>query len=242
MSAQLVERAADYSAGGDEFKSMDDLDPSTGDGHRVVYDRECPFELRLKELEDETPEIGTLEAIKVKLLVLEKDNGLESIKIELSSENDLFFYYMHVADEDSFRLIQEHQKLMIDFEEYPNVLIKMLNNCIKEPHKHLAVFVMTRDGRARLDFIQNMEYKFLELLSADFVRSPDDVVRRQISYRYNALKSKMNLLQARQHDVFNLVKSKNPSLLLQLQAHANKGVSTPAPAGSGMRSSRRSRR
>ena len=30
----------------------------------------------------------------------------------------------------------------------------MLNNCIKEPHSHLAVFVIEREGLARLDFIQ----------------------------------------------------------------------------------------
>ena len=53
---------------------------------------------------------------------------------------------------------------------------------------HLAVFVILSDGRARLDFIQNMEYKFVELLSATFVRSSDEVVRQHITYRYNALK------------------------------------------------------
>ena len=31
--------------------------------------------------------------------------------------------------------VQEHQKLMVDFPEYPNVLIRMLNSCIKEPHR-----------------------------------------------------------------------------------------------------------
>ena len=47
---------------------------------------------------------------------------------------------------------------------------------------------MQRDGQARLDFIQNMSYKFVELLSCNFARSPDELVRQQITYRYNALK------------------------------------------------------
>lgn len=50
--------------------------------------------------------------------------------------------------------MQEDQKLMLDFQNYANVLIRMLNNCIKEPHSHLAVFVMQHDINARLDFIQ----------------------------------------------------------------------------------------
>ena len=53
------------------------------------------------------------------------------------------------------------------------------------------MFVILSDGRARLDFIQNMEYKFVELLSATFVRSSDEVVRQQITYRYNAMKVRL---------------------------------------------------
>ncbi len=78
---------------------------------------------------------------------------------------------------------------------------------------------MQKDGHARLDFIQNMEYKFIELLSCDFVASPEETVRQHITYRYNAVKSKLALMQARLQDINTLVKIKNPSLLLQLQKH-----------------------
>ena len=111
--------------------------------------------------------------------------------MELASENDVFFSFMHVIDEVGFQMMQEQQKLMVDFPEYPNILIKMLNASIKEPHSHLAVFVMERDGSARLDFIQNMEYKFVELLSCTFARSPEEVVRQQITYRYNSVKARL---------------------------------------------------
>ena len=53
----------------------------------------------------------------------------------------------------------------------------MMNSCLREPHSFLAVFVMQRDGRATLDFIQNIEYKFVELLSLEFVASTEDVIR-----------------------------------------------------------------
>jgi hypothetical protein len=42
-----------------------------------------------------------------------------------------------------FVQVQEHQKLMVDFPEYPNVLIRMLNNCIKEPHRCFAAYIYT---------------------------------------------------------------------------------------------------
>ncbi len=141
----------------------------------------------------------------------------------------MFFHYAHNLDDGSFKQVQEAQKLMIEYPDYPNVLVKMLNSCIKEPHSFLAVFIMQRDGTARLDFIQNMEYKFVELLSCDFEASSEEVVRQQITYRYNAVKSKLAIMQARLQDINAIVKIKNPSLLLQLQK-------TPA-SGSTMRSS-----
>lgn len=57
------------------------------------------------------------------------------MKIELTSENDLFFHYTMLVTEDSFREMQEEQKLMIPFTEFYKIFIKMVNSCIKEPHR-----------------------------------------------------------------------------------------------------------
>ena len=200
-----------------EMGAVDEMDPSLAEGHRIIYDREVPFELRIQEAGQTPQEVGTLEAIKVKVLVLGEDSSPQHIKVELTSENDLFFYYLHSIDESIFAEMQESQKLMIDFSEYSSVLMRMLNSCIKEPQCFLAVFIMQRDGQGRLDFIQNIEYKFIELLSLDFMAGEEEMVRGQITYRYNAVKSKLALMQARLSDISSLVKVKNPSLLLQIQ-------------------------
>ena len=60
---------------------------------------------------------------------------------------------------------------------------------------------MNRDGTAKLDFIQNIEYKFIELLSCDFMASSEEAVRQSITYRYNSVKSKVQLMEARLKDV-----------------------------------------
>ena len=97
-----------------------------------------------------------------------------------------------------------------------SVIIKMLSSCIKEPHSFLAVFIMQRDGRATLDIIQNMEYKFIELLSLDFIASPEDIIRQSITFRYNSVKSKLAVMTSRLQDVNNMIKVKSPSMLLQM--------------------------
>jgi hypothetical protein len=200
-----------------DFTAIEEMDPSLADGHRVVFDREVPFELRIQDSASGPQEVGTLEAIKVKVFLLGEDSNPHHIKVELSSEHDLFYHYLHAVDEAAYRGMQEAQKLMIDFSEYPSIIVRMLNSCVKEPHTFLAVFIMQRDGQARLDFIQNIEYKFIELLSCDFLCSSEETVRQQITYRYNAAKSKLALIQARLQDISAIVKMKNPSLLLQLQ-------------------------
>ena len=41
-------------------------------------------------------------------------------------ESNLFFHYTHDLDDISFRAIQEGQKLMVDFAEYPSVIVRSL--------------------------------------------------------------------------------------------------------------------
>jgi len=199
--------------------SIDDLDPSLADGFRLVYDRECPLEIRVQE---SSQQVGTLEAVRVKVLVQGEEDAPAAVRVELSSDTDLFFHFSHTVDDRSFQEIQEKQQLMVDFPDYPNVISRMLNDCIKEPHSHLAVFTLqsTPTKSGRLEFIQNMEYKFVELLSCSFDASSEAVIQQHISFRYNAMKSRLALMQSRLQEVNNLIKVKNPSLLLQLQKTA----------------------
>merc|ERR1719162_2599693 len=98
-----------------DFTAIEEMDPSLAEGHRVVYDREVPFELRVQDAETGPQEVGTLEAIRGKILIMGDEQMPQHCRIELTSENDLFFHYTHSVDEASFRSMQENQKLMIDF-------------------------------------------------------------------------------------------------------------------------------
>lgn len=52
-------------------------------GFRVIYDREVPFELRVQESADGPQQVGTLEAIKVKVLMMVRHSlGVVAAAIE----------------------------------------------------------------------------------------------------------------------------------------------------------------
>jgi len=139
------------------------------------------------------------------------------IKIEFTSEADLFFNYTTLIDEEYFAKIKDEQKLNVEFTGFLSLVLKLVNSCQKEPQSFFSVFFMQRDGQARLDFIQNMEFKFLELLSLDFLAASEESIRQNISFRYSLLKAKTQVLQGKLKDVSSMLKVKNPSLLLQLQ-------------------------
>merc|ERR1719171_1450754 len=63
MTQQSVLNAFDFSA-------IEEMDPSLAEGHVVSYDREAPFELRIQDPNSGPQEVGTLEAIRVKILNL----------------------------------------------------------------------------------------------------------------------------------------------------------------------------
>ena len=75
-----------------------------------------------------------------------------------------------------------------------------------------------------------MEYKFVELMTCNLIRSPDEIVQHQITFRYNSMKQRLAIMQSRLHEINTLVKTKNPSLLLQLQKtvmnNSNNGLNT----------------
>ena len=93
---------------------MSDLDPTNQGGFRVLYAREVPLEMRLQTSDAAPAEAGSLEAVLCKVAVREAADGRPAVvKVELSSESDLFFHYTHLVDERAFAAMRDEQKLMI---------------------------------------------------------------------------------------------------------------------------------
>ncbi|KRX05983.1 hypothetical protein PPERSA_01061 [Pseudocohnilembus persalinus] len=220
MSKFLDDRGQEQASQFD-FQALEEIDPSLEGGFSISYDREIPIELRLQDVNTQPQDVGTLESIRVKILIQGENLNYNVMKIELTSETDLFFNYISIIDEESFQRIKNDQKIKIEFNQFLNMVIKLFNHCHKEPHNFFSVFFMQRDGQARLDFIENMEYKFLEMLTIDFIASPEDIIRQNVTYRYNILKAKMMFVTNRLTDISALIKLKNPSLLVQLQKNNN---------------------
>eukprot|EP00760_Papus_ankaliazontas_P025419 PhM_4_TR2702/c0_g1_i1/m.34113 len=217
MSDPLIEdRYSLLNALDRDFKQIDGMDPSLAEGHSMIYDREVPFDLRTCDTQSRGA-VGTMEGIKVKVLSLGDDpHTIESLRVELSSESDLFFHFTCDITRHGFEQLRTDQKLTCDFAAFSSMLLRLLNKCIRETQSYICILVLEQDGTALLELVQNMEYKVVELLALPFRESPEHVVRQQVTFRYNALRSRIAMMTARMQDVNALVRVKNPSLLTQL--------------------------
>jgi hypothetical protein len=173
-----------------ESVPSDGSDPSLRDGFVQMFNEEIPFEIRNQQSSEGPQQVGTLEAVRVKMLTLGQGSKLKNIRIELSSDNDLFFNYEVHIEEPRFNKLLEKHKLAVDYPEFPELLVRMLKDCIAQPQSNLAVFVVQIAPvlSCRLDFIQNLEYNFVELLSCIFEKTRDDILQEHIKYRYSAVK------------------------------------------------------
>eukprot|EP01038_Epipyxis_sp_PR26KG_P010875 gene10875-14594_t len=181
------------------------VDPSVADGHRLIREfMEVPIEVRVGTGVDTMNNTTVIEIIHVKILVLGPDDAPTSIRIELSSEADLFFYFHHNIQVDDFSAIQEKQRLV------------MISSCILDPTTYISVLTIVND-KARLDIIQNMEYKFIELMHCTFERLHEEIEKAHIVYRYNMTKKQLLSIKNKYSELAGLVKAKNPSIILQLQ-------------------------
>jgi hypothetical protein len=226
-----------------ECERVKDADPSLVGGFSVVYDREVPFEIRAADTPGDE-NAGAYEGLMVKILVQGRQQtpgatgssggagaadggnvddvaaqlgGFTSVRVELSSETDLFFHYTCAVNAQGYAMLREDQKLTCDFREFVVSLVRMFNRCIAEPQSLVAVVLLGTDTSATLQIIQNFDYKLVEVLALPFRESPVDLVRCHVEYRYRAIRSRLAIMTSKLHDVAALVKVRDPTLLPILQ-------------------------
>ena len=74
-----------------DFNNMEGFDPSVS-GYKIVFDKDIPMEIRIQGANG-THEIGAMERIKCRMLLKEEFPRIKQMKLELTSDTDLFFYF-----------------------------------------------------------------------------------------------------------------------------------------------------
>lgn len=196
------------------LSSIESKDPSLTDGLKIVYNKEVPMDLKLETKEGQK-DIASFELIRVKVLSdsSSKETSPTCVKVELSSENDLLFHYTSIIDEGTFAKMKKLQNLKIEFSEYCELVEKICENCINSPDIYIGLFIIQKEGISKLQFVKGSDFKFLELLLIEFKGSSDEIIHKQMIYRFAYLKSKLEYDKKCIKMAGDIILENNPELL-----------------------------
>ena len=204
-------------------EEIDKRDPSIEIGLIKTYEEEVPFEIRIHH-ENIEKEKSIFELLLCKIFVTQEVNKNKDfiIKFEIASDKDLFFYYSTEINQSSFEQIQRQQKLICDIIKFYDLLIKYLDLCIEQNKKFMAVLNIKEDKMAKLEIMENLEYKFAELISLNFSPVSKDFIHKQIIYRYNSMRGLFDMTQNRINIINGVLKDTNPSLISEVKKSVSK--------------------
>ena len=203
-------------------QDIDYNDPSLGDKLLKIYEEEVPFEIRIEDENLSGNDKSVFQSLLCKIFVTDETAEQSYTKIEIANDKDLFFYYSSEINPQLFEEIKENQKLTCNFSNFSDILIKYLDFCIKDQKGYLAVFYIKTDKKAKMELFENLEYKFGELINIDFVPSSDDLIREQISYRYNSMRAVHEITQSRIEIINKVLKDYDPQLINEVKTEINK--------------------
>ena len=154
--------------------------------------------------------MGTLESAELMHLRIlirgdEQDpESIGSIKLELTSEEDIFFHYVCELNEEIMNELIQEQGLTIEYKDTLRIIHKLLDDISK--HEARAVLVLDNVAEtANLHFQQDAEFRVDDLLVLTFAESKVDLIKMAISHRINATSQMNMLVQERIRDICKII-------------------------------------
>ena len=202
-------------------EEIDQKDPSLDGEYIKYYEEEIPFELRIEG--KKPPKDSIFVNLIFKILIDSLDDNFSKVKLEIVCDKDLFFYYSTVINLDVFNKYKMKQKLLNKFVDFPDLLAKYLDLCINEPKNYLLVFNVKKNKNAIMELNENLSIKCAEVLNLNF--SPvtnDDIIRKEIIYRYKSMKTIFNIVKERANIINDVLNESDPELIPLVKKRVSK--------------------
>jgi hypothetical protein len=115
-------------------------------------------------------------------------------------------------DDKGFDRIRKIQNLNFPFTSLVPMLIKQVQLCLKNVNQYSAVLTLNKISAHRLDLLENIEYKRIELLSLEFEELEEEAIKSYVTFRFTKVKMNKQIIQKKLADVISMTKLKNQSL------------------------------
>ncbi|KAK8895599.1 hypothetical protein M9Y10_024069 [Tritrichomonas musculus] len=177
-----------------------------------------------QESKESDPEFRTL-----RFRVFDKGGegiGLEEIRVEIFHEKDVGFFLECVIDNTGFQKIVTENNLQVNFSQFEQSLIEMIEKSVKKPDLIHLRLKLTDDYNGVLTFRQTLRLRSIDVFSLQFQTASSEFIRSQVQYRFNQMKMEAQQKVQEIETKFGRLKSKNPQFAEQMRRSVMFAVST----------------
>ncbi len=133
-------------------------DPALGECSQVIYNSEHTFMIRIQEKPETVQVLKEPEMLRVKVMVEYEHGFAKNLKIELTSDTEMYFNFIFECNDWEFKRIKANQNFFIEFREYPDFILKNFDR-LTISDNFLASFTIFSETEGRLDLIRKSEFK-----------------------------------------------------------------------------------
>lgn len=130
-------------------------------------------------------------------MMVENEHGFaKSMKIELTSDTEIYFNFIFECNDWQFKRIKANQNFFIEFREYPDFVVKTFERLIQSEN-YVASFIIFSETEGKLDLIRKSEFKDDTIMEFEFTRAQEEQIKKSIQYRYDVMRSEYKQYKAR---------------------------------------------
>jgi hypothetical protein len=176
---------------------------------RTVFNAEIQIEF--VSAQDQPPQVLPIRAT----VLVEGSSPIETVKIELASDSDLFFLFEAQYDEANYAELKQSQDLTLTLNEFPAALVDIFGAAASRDSEFKLQLV---DGSEPVLIVaQELKFKTVIVFSLNLVKPSDETVKEKIQTRFNDVKAELATVQADLASVYAMLKIKNPNVLKQVK-------------------------
>ena len=172
----------------------------------------------MREFEDDEPPHTFAEDVAVLIKPLSRDHYTaqltirlwadnpahpRSLLLELTDANDLLFYHSLALGESDFHALRSEQRLLVDFQSFPEQLADLLRRCASEGgqgSKMVASLECTGAGESRLNIVESTNFRELIHIDLRLRQGSDEVVKKHLSKKLRLCRAELGTLERRLGD------------------------------------------
>ena len=179
---------------------------------------EIEFPLSFPNLDSPNDNDNGVRMVILKAFISENEGVIENIKLQMYSDNDLYFLFVSDFTEETFNSLKESQSLdeSLDFSHFPSMMHEIISK-VAESKDFLAKFEFNGEEKGKLIFSQKLKFKEVEIFDMEFEKAKDEEIVNQVQIRYEAVKNELKAAKAELNDLYTMLKIKNPNVLKQMR-------------------------